>query len=499
MNLYGVMDVTPVHYIALPLFAAFLMPILGLLSKKITYWVPGLVFLYLMVVSSAMLPAALVSPVVEIIAGYRPPLGINLYYGPLGGFLASLFAVLGFLVWLYSTIYMKNREEELPLDKFYMLFMMAIAGATGIVLTGDIFNMFVFLEITAIAAYSLTAFLPHRHSAEAAFKYILIGSLSSTFILLAILVLYSYTGTLNMAHIAQKMANVPYSAQIFVLILFITGLGIEAELFPLNGWAPDAYMQAPIPVAAVFGGIVVKAGVYALFRVVFTVLNIPSALDFLAHLGLITLVIAEMSALHQKDLKRMLAYSSIGQMGLVVIAFGMGTKEAVYGGLFAMLNHAVVKPLLFLSVGYLAYKITGTSIDDLRGIGRKKPFTSFFFVLASLAIIGLPPFSGFWGKYYILSAMVAAGKTSWVVIVLFASVVEAVYYLRMVVALYETPETEPGVAARTSLFAGVPLIVLGVGILILGMYPDIVSPVLTPGVMELLNPADYIQSSLGVR
>ncbi len=277
MNLYGIMDVTPVHYIALPLMAAFLMPILGLISKKLTYYIPGVVFLYLVVVSTAMLPVALVSPIVEVLAGWRPPLGIDLYYGPLGGFLASLFAVLGFLVWLYSIIYMKNREEELPLDKFYMLFMMAIAGATGIVLTGDIFNMFVFLEITAIAAYSLTAFLPNRHGAEAAFKYILIGSLASTFLLLAILVLYSYTGTLNMAHIAQKMTDVPYHVQIFVLILFITGLGIEAELFPLNGWAPDAYMQAPIPVAAIFGGIVVKAGVYALFRVIFTVMNIPSA------------------------------------------------------------------------------------------------------------------------------------------------------------------------------------------------------------------------------
>lgn len=499
MNLYGIINVSPVHYIAVPLLAAFLIPILGLLSKKLTYWVPGLVLLYLTLISTVLLPAALNNPIVEVLAGWKPPLGINLYYGPLGAFLASLFSGLGFIVWIYSFIYMKNREEELPLQKYYMLFMMLIAGATGIVLTGDIFNLFVFLEITAIAAYSLTAFLQNRHGAEAAFKYILMGSLASTFILLAIVVLYAYTGTLNMADIAQKMHLVPYYVQVFILILFLTGLGIEAELFPLNGWAPDAYMQAPVPIAAVFGGIVVKAGVYALIRIIFTIFSISSSFGFIAALGLITLIIAEMAALKQKDIKRMLAYSSIGQMGLVIVAFGIGTDKAVYGALFAMFNHAIIKPLLFFTVGYLAYKITGSSIDDLRGIGRKKPFTSFFFVLASLSIIGLPPFSGFWGKYYILSAMIDAGKIGWVILVLFASVIEAVYYLRMVAALYETPKEDLAVAVKTSFFAGVPMIVLAGIIIMVGIYPNLLTKILLPGVQELMNVGDYIQNTLTVR
>lgn len=499
MSLYGIINISPVHYIAVPLLAAFLIPIIGLLSKKLTYWVPGLVLFYLAFISTVLLPAALKTPIVEVLAGWHPPLGINLYYGAVGGFLASLFAVLGFVIWIYSIIYMKNREEELPMQKYYMLFMMLIAGATGIVLTGDIFNLFVFLEITAIAAYSLTAFLQNRHGAEAAFKYILMGSLASTFILLAIVILYAYTGTLNMADIAQKMGSVPYYVQVFILLLFITGFGIEAELFPLNGWAPDAYMQAPVPVAAIFGGIVVKAGVYALIRVIFTLFSISSSFYLISVLGLITLIIAEMTALKQKDIKRMLAYSSIGQMGLVIVAFGIGTDKAVYGALFAMFSHAIIKPLLFFTAGYLAYKITGASIDDLKGIGRKKPFTSFFFVLAALSIIGLPPFAGFWGKYYILSAMIDAGHIGWVLLVLSASVIEAVYYLRMVVALYETPQNDPAVAVKTSLFAGIPMIILGAAIITIGVYPNLLTDILLPGVQELMNPGDYIQNTLTVR
>jgi formate hydrogenlyase subunit 3/multisubunit Na+/H+ antiporter MnhD subunit len=289
--------------------------------------------------------------------------------------------------------------------------------------------MFVFLEIVAISAYSLTAFYPGRDGAEAAFKYLLIGSFASALILLAIVILYTQTGTLNMADLATKMPFVPHSVKITVLVLFIVGFGIEAEMFPLNGWAPDAYSQAPGPIGAVFAGIVVKGGIYALIRIIYTIFDLPEVGEILIVLGVVTMVIAEVAALRQDNLKRMLAFSSIGQMGVVIIAFGIGTNTAMFAALFLMFNHAIIKGLLFMSGSYLVYNTPNKEIKYLSGYGKKMPAISLFFSLGALAIVGLPPFAGFWSKLYILISVADAGLITAVVLVLIASVIEAVYYL----------------------------------------------------------------------
>lgn len=493
MTLFGI-AISPVHYIAVPLFAAFLIPIAGKVWKEFARIIPGLVFLYLVGISITMYPAALESPIVEMLAGWQPPLGINLYYGPLGGFLASIFSVLGLIVWIYSFQYMK----EEPIERFYMLFMLLVAGATGIVLTGDIFNLFVFLEITAISAYSLTAFLRKRHGAEAAFKYILMGSLASTFILIGILILYAFTGTLNMADLAVRMENVPYAAKILVLILFLVGFGIEAEIFPLNGWAPDAYSEAPTPIGAIFGGIVVKAGIYALVRILFTVFALSSTFYFIALMGIITLLVAEMAAIRQGQIKRMLAYSSIGQMGLVLIAFGVGSGDAMYGALFAMFNHAVIKPMLFFAAGYLLFYSVTDNLDDLNGLGKKRPWSAFIFSIGALAIIGLPPFSGFWGKFYILTALANKGQMLLVFLVLVGGVIEAVYYLRVIGRLYLQPAADIE-TQKTPVGGMLAMALLAIVVIAIGIYPDLLEGFLKPAAQELMDKAVYIKETLTMK
>ncbi|MEN8192902.1 MAG: proton-conducting transporter membrane subunit, partial [Bacteroidota bacterium] len=426
------MNLSPVHFIAVPLLAAFLIPIIGRFSKGLVKVIPGFVFLYLSYLAIYLFPQATEQPIVEIIAGWTPPFGISLVYGPLAAFLTALIALIGFVIWVYSYKFI-IRE---PIEKYYMLFMLLITGSTGVILTGDIFNMFVFLEITAIAAYSLTAFLRDKDGAEAAFKYLLIGSFASAFFLIAIMLIYAKTGTLNIAEISSKIHLIPDSTRIFILVLFLVGLGIEAELFPLNGWAPDAYSQAPSPIGAVFAGIVVKASIYALMRIVFLFFDFDSVFEFLLLMGIITMMIAEMSAMKQQQIKRMLAFSSIGQMGLVIIAFSIATAESVQAGLFQMFNHAVIKSLLFFAAGYLVFHSGSKKIADLDGLGREKPITSFFFAIGALAIIGLPPFSGFWSKLYILISVADAGLITAIILVLISSIIEAVYYLRVVSRLY---------------------------------------------------------------
>ena len=486
------MYLDPVLMIALPLFAAFLIPPIARISKGLVKYIPVVVIGFNLYETIVLLPHSMVKPVIVVIAAWVPPLGINLTIGPLGNVLALMISLVGFVVAIYNIRFV----GEEPNEKYHMLFLLLTAGATGMVLTGDIFNMFVFLEITSISSYALTAFLRDRDGAEAGFKYLLIGSLASTFILLGIALIYATTGTLNMAQIADRVKDVDPRITIMALILLVTGFGIEAEMFPLNGWAPDAYSQAPTPIGAAFGGIVVKAGVYALARLVYTIFDFHGIFFFILIAGIITLLIAEMSAIRQKQLKRMLAFSSIGQMGLVLIALGLATMRGVEGGLFQMFNHAMIKPLLFLSAGYLVFYSGSKNIEDMDGMGRVNPLLSFFFAFGAFAILGLPPLSGFWSKFIILSETIRNGFIAIAALALFGSIIEAVYYLRVVGRLYFKAPHEGVKIQYVPKSAFVAMSILALITLIAGLYPDLVMTYLKPAAAELLDKSIYIKAVL---
>ncbi len=487
---------TPVLFIAIPLLAAFLIPLVGMVWKESVRIIPGLVLAYLLVLAINLLSYVTVNgPIVEIIAGWAPPIGINLVFNAFSGFLVTLMIFMGLLVWLYSYRFKSNVEYE-PARKYFLLLMMLITGSVGIVLTGDIFNMFVFIEIVGISGYALTAFYTGRDSAEASFKYLIMGSIASIFLLLAIMIIYSQLGTLNMADIASKMHLMSPKLKVISFILFVVALGIEAEIFPLNGWAPDAYAEAPGPVGAAFSGIVVKAAVYALIRYTYTIFDLSGAYNILIIIGLITLVVAEVSAIRQEKLKRMLAFSSIGQMGLVLVAFGIGTAEGVFAALFIMLNHAIIKPMLFFSGSYLVYHSKKKFISDVDGMGKLAPFTSIIFTLGTFAIVGLPPFAGFWGK---LSFLVAAANSNMVLIIaliLMVSVVEIVYYMRVVNRIFFFKRNTGLLARRPTFNAYIVMSVLAVIILVIGFYPDSVSMYLQNAANSLVDKSQYIHNVL---
>ncbi|NOY49549.1 MAG: hypothetical protein GXO88_03145 [Chlorobi bacterium] len=489
---------SPVLLIAIPLLAAFLIPLIGMIWKESVRLIPGLVLAFMLVSSASMLLYVTNnSTIIETIAGWQAPWGINLVFSPLTGFLATLMIFLGFIVWLFSYRFKRNVDFE-PAKKYFIFLMMLVAGAVGIVITGDIFNQFVFIEITSISAYALTAFYTGRNSAEASFKYLLMGSLSSSALLIAIAIIYSQLGTLNMADIADKMYLMPTGYKITALIFFFMGIGIEAEIFPLNGWAPDAYTEAPGPIGAAFAGIVVKAGVYAMIRLVFTLFDIPNSMQFLVVIGLVTLIVAETSAIKQDKLKRMLAYSSIGQMGLVFVAFGIGTAEGVFAALFLMLNHAIIKPLLFLSGSYLVFNSKEKKISEVNGLGKHMPITSLLFALGAFAIVGLPPFSGFWSKLSVLTAAANEGMILIIALVLIVSVVEIVYYFRVVNRIYFFEKSDNVVVQKPRINAMIAMLILGSIILVIGFDPDIVSIYLHKASHDLMNTREYIDNVLSI-
>jgi len=489
---------SPVLLIAIPLLAAFFIPLLGMVLKELVRIIPGLVLAYMTFLSASLYIEVLnTNTIVETLAGWSAPWGINLVFSPLTGFLATLMTFMGFIVWLYSYRFKRNVEFEAA-KKYFIFLMMLVAGSLGIVLTGDIFNQFVFIEITGISAYALTAFYTGRNSAEAAFKYLLLGSLSASALLIAIIIIYSQLGTLNMAEIAASIDQMDVHYRIIAMIFFIVGIGVEAEIFPLNGWAPDAYTEAPGPVGGAFSGIVVKAGIYAMVRMMFTLFDISGPMKILIVIGIVTLIIAETSALRQTKLKRMLAYSSIGQMGLVLVAFGMGTKAGVFAALFLMLNHAIIKPMLFLSGSYLEFNTVNKYIKEITGMGKKMPVVSAIFVLGALAISGFPPFSGFWSKMAFLSAAADENMLLIMSLVLIISIFEVVYYFRVINRLFffdydEKVSVEPHKPGFNGMIS---LVLLAVLILIIGFYPSSVTGFIDLAADDLINTHNYIDKVL---
>ena len=492
------MVITPVHYIVAPLLAAFAIPLLTKIYKDAARVVPGIVLLYNLIVSFTLMRQVQKTGMIsEVIAGWHAPWGINLVITPFTGFLATMVSVLGFIIWLYGFRFKRSLKGGVV--KYYeILQMMMIAGSIGVIITGDIFNMFVFIEIVGISAYSLTAFYRSRDGAEASFKYLLIGSFASAFLLLGILLIYTQTGTLNMAQIAERMHDVPQHIKLIALVFFLVALGIEAEMFPLNGWTPDAYSQAPSPTSATFASVVSVAGVYALIRVSFTLFDVAGIHNYLIVMGFVTMLVAEIAAIAQKDLKRMLAYSSIGQVGLALIAFGIGSKLAIVGALFLLLNHGVIKSLLFMTGSYFIYNTDDKRLKSLNGIYHRMPFVSFLFALGALAIIGFPPFAAFWSKLYILLAASDANAIALIIGVLLVTIIEMTYFLRVVGRIYFGKLEKEEVSHKPSINASIAMISLAVFIIVIGVYPDFVLPHIERAAEALLDKSHYIQQILSL-
>lgn len=282
-----------------------------------------------------------------------------------------------------------------------------------VVLTGDFFNLFVFMEIAAISSYALVAFGGGHDELEAAFKYAILGSVASAFVLIGIAVIYAEFGTLNMTHVATKIVGENSSATVRLAVgLFLCGFSLKVAFVPFHAWLPDAHPSAPAPVSAMLSGVLIKAlGVYVVARLVFNVFGAdPDFLRILRWLGVISMVAGVLLAIGQWDMKRLFAYHSISQIGYVALGLGLGTPLGITGGLFHLFNHAIFKSLLFLNAGSVEYATGTRQLRALGGLSRRMPVTASTSLVASLSIAGIPPFNGFWSKLLIVLACVTAGS-----------------------------------------------------------------------------------------
>lgn len=365
--------------------------------------------------------------IVRWVGNWQPQtvMGISRVLDGLSALMLVTINMVGFAVTLFSLNYMRRFTSR---GYFWALFLIMVAAMNGVVLTGDLFNLYVFLEIAAIASYGLVAFGCEREELEAAFKYLIQGSIASALILLGIGIMYNLTGTLNMAEMAQQLARNGFNTTAMLgAAFFLMGFGLKAALVPFHAWLPDAHPSAPAPISAMLSGVLIKAiGIYSLCRIFFNVIGVNTQIAWLLiALGTLSMVIGVFLAIGQMDLKRLLAYHSISQMGYVVLSLGVGAELlsrpelsdamrgvaglAILGGLFHMFNHATFKSLLFLTSGAIEQQ-TGTRIlTEMGGLTKRMPVTATCCRIASLSIAGVPPFNGFFSKLIIVIAVLSAG------------------------------------------------------------------------------------------
>ncbi len=419
-------------FIIISLGAAFLISLFGRKSKFLCDAIGNVSTFALFVMSVYSLFVVKHSgAIIYKIGGWVPPLGICFVLDGLTAFMLVTLNLVSFLIAVYSISYMEKYTDKY---RFYCLFMLMVAGMNGVIITGDIFNLFVFLEIASVASYALVAFGTEAEELEAAFKYAVMGAVASSFILLGIALLYSYASTLNMADLSVVIAQKGFNMVIlFVSVLFIGGFGIKSALVPFHAWLPDAHPSAPASISAMLSGVLIKVlGIYSLIRIFFNIFGVSEImLLILTSLGAISLLVGVFLAIGQWDLKRLLAYHSISQIGYVVLAIGLGTPLGILGGLFHLFNHSIFKSLLFLNSGAVEYATDNRNLKQMGGLKEKMPVTANTSWLASMAISGIPPFNGFWSKLLIIMACVQANRIGLAIVAVVGSILTLASFMKV--------------------------------------------------------------------
>ena len=377
-------------FVVIPLAGAFANALLARRTPRVPAVASILITLALTGLSllaarSAYSGAASLYPV----GGWGPTAGIALVVDGMTSFMLVTVNTVAFAIAVYSRDYMERYTSQ---GLFYTLFLLMLAGMNGVIVAGDLFNLYVFLEIAAVSSYALVAFGTGRHELEAAFKYAVMGTVGSLFILLGIVLLYGYSSTLNLADMGRVLAEQGQHELIgMVSVLFLVGFGLKAALVPFHSWLPDAHPSAPAPISAMLSGVLIKTlGIYALFRIFYNVLGMtPMVSSTLLFLGALSMVAGALLAMGQDDLKRLLAYSSVSQIGYVVLGIGLGTPLGMLGGLFHLFNHSMFKALLFLNSGAVEYATGNRDLNLMGGLARKLPVTGTTNFVAAVSIAGI--------------------------------------------------------------------------------------------------------------
>ena len=367
--------------------------------------------------------------------GWAPPIGIEYRIDLINAFVLVLVSGMGAVVALYAP---RSIAFEIAPEKqawYYAMYQMCLCGLLGMAITGDAFNIFVFMEVSSLAMYTLIALGSERRALVAAFQYLVIGTLGATFYVIGVGMLFLVTGTLNLWDMAQRLPDVENLRSVIAGLAFIiVGFGLKLAMFPMHLWLPNAYAYAPTVATAFIASTATKVAIYLLLRFLFSIFGVEFGFDqtpvtmILFVLGALAMLVCSVSAVYQLNVKRMLAYSSVSQVGYMLLGIALITEIGVTAGIVHMFNHAIIKAALFLAVGCIYFSTGAIRFDAMAGIGRTMPLTAAAFVIAGLGLIGVPGTAGFISKWYLMQGAAEAGLW-WLIVIIVGSSVLAVFYI----------------------------------------------------------------------
>lgn len=425
------------------LVAALLIPLLGIWKRRLAYPVALGTIVFVLGISLTALQYVLSEGTIRYhLGGWVPAIGIEYVLDPLAAFVVVVIVTIAFFVMIHAPNVVRL---ELPGRgvAYYGVAMLLLGGFTGVVITGDLFNLYVFLEIASLAGYGLVA-AGEKKAPVAAFRYLLMGTIGASLYLLGLVFLYIMVGSLNMTVVARNLPFVYAEPTVVVgLVLIVVGIGIKMALFPMHGWLPDAYTYASSASSALIAPIGTKVGAYALIRILFFVFEptyvrdtLPIT-DVLCWLAAAAILFGSILAMAQKELKRMLAYSSVVQIGYIGLGIGLANPLGFIGAVLHVLNHAFMKACLFLVAGNLRMSIGHSTIPDFDdSLRRQMPWTIASFAIAALSMIGIPPTAGFFSKWYIVLSGIEKSNWIFVGVILLSSLFNAVYFFRVLEKVY---------------------------------------------------------------
>ena len=437
-------------------------------------------------------------PIRYALGGWAAPTGIEYYIDTLNASLSVIISAVSLCALLYALPSVQREVTKARHYLFYTGWCLCLTGLLGITITGDAFNVFVFLEISSLAMYMLIALGSERKQALiAAFRYLIMGSIGASFILVGIGFLYAATGTLNMIGLSEAIPHVQDSRSILVAFTFISlGLLIKAAVFPVHSWLPNAYQYAPTAVTAFLAGTATKVSLYVFLRFFFQIFGHELSFsqlvlgDILLPLAIVAFLLMSVVAIFQTDVRRILAYSSVAQIGYIVGAVGLYTPEGLSAGIVHIINHAFIKAALFLAVGCILYRLGTAKVSSLRGLIRMMPWTCSAFIIAGLGLIGVPLTSGFVSKWVLVSALLDVGWWPVVALVLVASVFAVIYIGKVVESFCAKPSEHTDdtiVVKEVPLMMLVPLWLLVIVTVYTGIDGSLVTGIADTAAHQLLD------------
>ncbi|MGD8957496.1 MAG: monovalent cation/H+ antiporter subunit D family protein [Chromatiaceae bacterium] len=488
------LDHLPVLVVLLPLFAA---PLCVLIDRARPAWLLSLI-------ASLLSFAAAVTLLIQVsrsgtiryqLGGWAAPWGIEYRIDLLSAYVLLIVSAIAPLVMVFA---LRSVQKEIPRERiarFYAAMLLVFAGLAGITVTGDAFNLFVFLEISSLASYAVISMGSDRRALNAAFQYLVMGTIGATFILIGIGFLYMMTGTLNMIDLAERLPAVSETRTVRAGFAFLTvGIGLKLALFPLHLWLPNAYAYAPSAVTAFLAATATKVAVYALLRFLLEIFGVQFSLQampldlILMVLGLAGILSASLVAVFQQNVKRMLAYSSVAQIGYMMLGIGLASATGVTAAILHVFNHALMKGALFLALGAVAYRIGSVTLHDFAGLGRRMPWTMAAIAIGGLSLIGVPPTVGFVSKWYLVLGTLEQGLWPVALLILLGSLLALIYVWRLVEAAYfGQPPADATTAQEAPLSMLVPIWILVGANIYFGLYTEVSVGVASQAAAQLIG------------